>query len=251
MKLVSKLLALISFFTSIPVPKRYELRDVAGGMPFLPLIGVLIGWVAGVLAYFFKLLFPEILAGVLSYSTLLLLTGINHVDGLFDFGDGIVKHGGSEERLKAMRDPSIGTGGIMVGGLITLMTILSISYIDSRTIIPAMIAAELSAKSSMLTLAFFGEPVNTRTSYAFIESMHGKNSVLKLLAPLVASLILCFTLLGVNGVVIILIGIFLSLLILTLSNKLLGCVTGDVFGALNEVSRATSLLYIIALNVRT
>ena len=52
---------------------------------------------------------------------------------------------------------------------------------------------------------------------------------------------------GMTGVIVIITGVGLSILLLTVANRSFGGVSGDVFGATNELVRLSSLLIFASL----
>jgi len=90
---------------------------------------------------------------------LILINGAQHVDGLLDFGDGIMFHGSPSGKLRIMRDPTTGAGGLSLGLIILTTTAFSIGYIPARLIVPGLIVSESAAGSR----CFFQQlPVNPR-----------------------------------------------------------------------------------------
>jgi len=78
-----------------------------------PVIGMVIGLLIGGIGYLFGSVLPPEAASVMIVASLYYLTGINHLDGLSDFGDGFVAHGSREKKIGAMRDVSLGIGGVV------------------------------------------------------------------------------------------------------------------------------------------
>ena len=88
---------LLSFLTTIPVRMDKDcLVDSARFMFVFPLIGALLGLLAGLFGWLTSLFLPSLVVGGLILGVLLLLTGLHHTDGLLDFGDGVVAHGFSK-----------------------------------------------------------------------------------------------------------------------------------------------------------
>jgi adenosylcobinamide-GDP ribazoletransferase len=238
--------ALTSFFTIIPTG-RYSLTEAANYMPLSPLIGMLIGLSAGLISWLLMQVFTNLISGMLTLGFLLFLTGLHHTDGLLDFGDGLMCQGSPERKIEAMRNGKRGTGGLTLG-LVTLMTTaLAISYIEAHSIIQSLIIAEVSAKQGMVVLAWTGKSAHQGLNTCFIDAMHGKNRVFRLTISFTLSLAVVVPLLGLTGVIALLIGSITALVILWVSNRHFGGLTGDVFGATNDLGRLTSLLTLLAM----
>ena len=111
-----------AFLTIFPVGMdRDGVAQAASYMPLFPLIGAATGLVAGAVVWILQLILPQLVAGTIGLGILILVNGAQHVDGLLDFGDGIMFHGSPSGKLRVMRDPATGAGGFSLG-LIILAT---------------------------------------------------------------------------------------------------------------------------------
>jgi adenosylcobinamide-GDP ribazoletransferase len=96
---------LFAFLTVLPLRMDMDcLTDSAKFMFIFPLIGALIGLIAGVFGWAIGLVLPSLVAGALALGLLLLLTGLHHTDGLLDFGDAVMYHGTAERKIEIMHD---------------------------------------------------------------------------------------------------------------------------------------------------
>gem|GEM_PF-4529492 len=86
-----------------------------------PLVGMVLGAILGAVSFIALQLFPASLAAVVVIVAIYWLCGINHIDGLADFADGVVAHGTKEKKIAAMKDVYLGTGG----GLYMVVLILA------------------------------------------------------------------------------------------------------------------------------
>jgi adenosylcobinamide-GDP ribazoletransferase len=216
-------------------------------MFLFPLIGAFIGLLAGVFGWVASLFLPGIVVGGLVTAVLLWLTGLHHTDGLLDFGDGIMVHGTPERKVEVMHDQLTGAGGLSLGILTMLITALAIGYIDSSIIIPAVIVIEVSAKFSMVVMARAGKTVHSGMNTSFLSFMHGSHGAARLIIGLLISVAIALPLLHCVGVIVILAGILTSLVMTFIAHKNFNGVTGDVFGATNELARLVSVLVLLAV----
>jgi adenosylcobinamide-GDP ribazoletransferase len=223
------------------------LEQTAKKMHFFPVVGAFIGLMAGVSAYLFFLVLPKDLASILSYGVLQTITGLQHLDGLFDLGDGLMTHDTPERKIEAMRDPNLGVGGISTGVFFSALTVVLMSKLKVGMLIPSIIVCEITSKLSMVFLAWRGNPASTGMATRFIDEMQGETGRF--------SFSLAFTLLtawialgwkGIGSVAACLIG---SLILLEISSRNFEGLTGDVFGASNEISRVIVLLLIVGVSI--
>jgi len=240
---------LIAFLTILPVgmgPER--LRDAAKFMHLFPLLGAFIGLLAGLVALPLLLIFQGPIAGILTLGFLLLVTGLHHTDGLLDFGDGLMYQGSPEKKIEVMHDQRTGTGGLALGIVTLLTTAYTIGVIDSSIILQVLIISEVSAKLAMVYEAWLGKSAHAGMNTHFIEAMHNRYGHLRLATALIVSAIITIPLLRLLGLLSLAVGILSSSSIVWISNRHFNGLTGDVFGATNDLARMFSLLAILAVS---
>jgi len=239
---------LIAFLTIFPVGMTEDcFSDAADLMYLFPAIGALIGFIAGLFALSLTQVFPKLVVGVLSCGVILLLTRLHHMDGLLDFGDGLMCHGPPERKIEAMHDKQTGTGGFMLGLMTVLTTVLCISQLKAQIVLQSLTVSEAVAKLSMVVLAWFGRSAHEGLNTYFVKAMHGKHRKLRLAVALTISFAITLLPLKTAGLTVLGIGLATALTILWISNSHFNGITGDVMGAANELTRMTSLLSILAL----
>jgi adenosylcobinamide-GDP ribazoletransferase len=247
--LLKPLKNLLSFLTVLPIRMDENmLSDCARYMWLFPLIGALIGLIAGVFGWILLSFFlPGIIVGALTLSALLLLTGLHHTDGLLDFGDGVMAHGTPEHRIEVMHDQLTGAGGLTLGMMTLLITALAFSQLNANIIIQGVIVVEVSAKLAMVVGAWAGRSVHQGMASTFLETMHGELGNARLATALLISLLIAVLLLWLNGVIVILVACIAALVMVEISHRNFKGVTGDVLGATNELCRMVAVLALVAL----
>lgn len=218
-----------------------------------PFVAVVIGIITGAFAYLFNFIFPPVISAVAIIIAIYYFTGFNHLDGLADFGDGLTAHGSREKKINAMKDVSIGIGGaaFCVLGLISLyavvITLLDESLIQNVNlntgimIFSSLIVAEIGAKQSMLTIAVFGKSMHEGLGSMVIDN----TTFPKYIIGLIGGGFFCGLVLGVAGIIGFIAAVFSALIILNITNRHFGGVSGDGLGTTNEVGRIIVLLAII------
>ena len=101
-----------------------------------PLVGLALGAILGGVAYIAGQALPANLVAVVVIVAIYKLCGINHIDGLADFGDGVIAHGSREKKVHAMKDVSLGTGGAVFIAVILLAAFAIISDIPRKLFCP-------------------------------------------------------------------------------------------------------------------
>lgn len=239
---------LLSFLTIFPVTMDKDmLTDCAKGMWAFPLIGAFIGLLAGGFGWVVYHFLPGIVVGALVLALLLLITGLHHTDGLLDFGDGVMAHGTPEHKIDVMHDQLTGAGGLSLGMMTMLIGALAIGQLKIGLIVGGIIAVEASAKLAMVVMAWAGKSVHQGMNSPFLEAMHGKNGNYRLIAALAISFAVALPLLRIAGAVVVLAGVITSLVMVAVAQRHFNGVTGDVFGATNEITRMVCVIVLLAV----
>ena len=223
------------------------LTDAAKTMFLFPLVGAVIGLLAGLFGWVTSQFLPSLVIGALVLGLLLLITGLHHTDGLLDFGDGVMAHGSPERKIEIMHDQLTGAGGLSLGIMTFLITALSIAELNTSIIIQGLVVVEVSAKLSMVVGAWAGKAVHQGMSSSFLEAMHGKKGTARLVAALAISFGIALPLLWLAGAITVLVAIITSLIMVGISHRHFKGVTGDVLGATNELTRMVSLIALLAV----
>lgn len=229
-------LSLLQFTTILPLGKPQNIEDFARHSWLYPVAGYVIALLTAVPVFFIT---KNPLAAAVATGGVLFLSGAHHLDGLLDFGDGLMAQGNREKRIHALTDRYIGAGGVAAGLVITLLLFAGLQSVT--LIIPALIIGEVCAKFSMEFLTAYGTP--------FKEGMH--SYLHKFSRPYFPflSLLLCLpliflpvTLLQLAAAALIM--IICPTVLLAVSQRLFGGVNGDVVGASNEITRAFVIIAI-------
>lgn len=232
------------------------LTDCARNMWAFPLIGAFLGLLAGLFGWVAYQFLHSLVVGALALALLLWMTGLHHMDGLLDFGDGIMAHGSAEHKVEVMHDQLTGAGAIGLTLITYLITAFAFAELGRTVFIgslalplifPALIMVELCAKLSMVVVAWAGKSVYQGMNSQFLEAMHGSKGNLRLVAAIVISLAITLPLLRWAGVLTVLAGLITGLVMVAVAHKHFNGVTGDVFGATNELARMVCTVVLLAV----
>jgi adenosylcobinamide-GDP ribazoletransferase len=202
-----------------------------------PLVGFALGAILGGAASILSSIFPTALTSILVLAAIYRLCGINHLDGLADFGDGVVAHGSLEKKVSAMKDVNLGTGGVAFIVIVLLGQFMMI-YSLSAVLLPlAMLVAEVCAKQSMVAFAAFSQTLQKGFGQTMIERTGNKEFLIGLI---IASTI-SYAALGFLGMAMLAASQIASFYLVLVAKRNFGGATGDGIGATNEICRATAL----------
>jgi len=234
---------LIAFLTIIPVGMDPDcLTDAANYMYLFPLMGAFIGLLAGIFAWLLLNVLHTSIVGILTLGFILLITGLHHTDGLLDFGDGLMYQGPTQKKIEIMHDQQTGAGGLTLGLVTILATAFSIAQLNKSDIIQSLIVSEVSAKLAMVIMAWVGRSAHKGMNTYFVNAMHGQYRNLRLLVALLIAFGIAIPLLWLVGFIAVTVSLAVTLVLMWVSNRHFKGVTGDVFGAGNELVRLASLI---------
>jgi len=218
--------------------------QAASYMPLYPIIGAIIGLLAGIGVWLLRLILPQLISAAVGIGLLLLINGAQHMDGLLDFGDGVMFHGSRSGKLRVMRDPTTGVGGFAVGSVILLLTVFSIAAMPSTLIVAGLAGAEASAIFAMVLATAVGKSAHKGMNTIFVECMHSRRA-LRLGVSFVIILAISFLALKIAGFIVVAGAVVTAVVMVAVSNRNFGGLTGDVLGATNEIARAASILLVL------
>ncbi|MBT0160052.1 hypothetical protein G4O51_08710 [Candidatus Bathyarchaeota archaeon A05DMB-2] len=249
---------LLSFFTIIPLGKTEDfVLTTAEYIYLFPVVGAFIGLLGAAYYYASRFLLSYLLGfvslfvwtpsgfllmllpAVMTLAFLLVLSGLQHFDGLVDLGNA-VGLGNLEERRAAAHKWTVSYKGAVLAIIVEFVGIVGLFFLDVGSAFGAIIVAEVAAKLAMVTIAVVGKPTHKGLGSIFLENAKRTRSLVAyVLAGLVAVLLL-----GLTGIGVILVSVTLGVLMGQVGKSVFGGVSGDVMGATNEVVRSAVLIFV-------
>ena len=234
--------------------KEVDFTALARKQYLFPAAGFVIGAIVTIFAFFlFDFVGNEIDLSLKSLAIVLfyfLITGLMHIEGLADFGDGLMASGTKERKHQAMKDVSLGAAGVffLVVSLLTLfLLILNLSgwspspmllfWTDSVPLVFGIIIAEISAKLAMVAAMTIGPSSHEGMGSVFISAA----KPWKLAVASVIALLIAFLLAGMFCFIVLL-GLAAGAFVAWEARRHFGGVGGDSFGAANELGKIIALL---------
>jgi adenosylcobinamide-GDP ribazoletransferase len=233
---VSGFLSAVGFLTRVPVRRRTDLRRA---IPWLPSVGVAIGFaIAGVYAGG-RELFTPFLGAAIATTFGMLLTGAFHEDGLADVADAFESTRNREEIMRILKDPRHGTYGVaalITSVVLRIGAIASLSIADAIAVLPAAHALSRSAAIGLI------RPHNVAAESALAASMAGAASTSAVRRAQITGVVLALVLLGVWAVPAAVLAAIGAASVGALAMRRIGAVNGDVLGAAEQVVEMLLLL---------
>ena len=233
------LIAAIQFLTILPIGRKGTYAPDRM-LPFFPLVGLLIGSLLCFFDWMAAQFWPLPTVTILDTVFLVLVTGGLHLDGVGDTADGL--YGGAGDRVKAlaiMKDSCAGAIGVVAVICVMAVKTAGILSLDSHRMLLLLIVPAYARGATLFGFAFlpYGRPEGG-TGHDFFDKKITPSVFWALLIPAALSFGLGWGWLLINICFFALIGI-----ILMFYRKRLGCITGDMLGAMTEVIEA--LLFLI------
>jgi adenosylcobinamide-GDP ribazoletransferase len=241
------LLAAIQFLTVLPIRRDFTGSQIAHSTAYFPIVGAIIGVVLLALRFGLDLILPASVANILLLATLAAASGGLHLDGLADTMDGMAGHRTPEQRLEIMRDSRV--GGIGAVGLILFLIVeyVSLNSIPEKWMAYTLLVGPTASRWAMVG-AIFAYPYS-RTAGLGKAFKDGTNWKQFLLAT-VFTLSLTVALFRIVGLVIMAV-VWLSIMLATLYfRRRLGGLTGDTYGAVNEIALTAVFITVVALSFK-
>jgi adenosylcobinamide-GDP ribazoletransferase len=240
-------LAALQFLTSIPVSLKKELSPAQIGRTtaWFPAVGLLIGVMLALLDWLLLFILPTPVVNVLLIIALVLITGALHLDGLADTCDGLAGHREVEERWRVMRDGRTGAFGVIGVILVLIAKYALLNGIPSGWMLPTLVFLPMASRWAMVYAIFafpYARPEGLGTAYK--QATHWPQFTIATTFVLVVAAAIIPFLLLIDVLALAGIWIITTLFAFYLKHKLAG-LTGDTYGAINEVAEVTALLVVV------
>ena len=231
------LIAAFQFLTILPLGKPRTL-DASKTTPCFPIVGLGMGLILVLADYLFLKLWPVEVASLLDILLLAILSGGLHLDGLGDTADGLFSHRSPERALAIMRDSRIGAMGLLAILFVLAIKWASLQAVAEHRALYLLIIPAYSRGAMMFGIKFlgYGRPEGG-VGTDFFSRKPPMVALISILLPAFISLRLGYPAIWLNALFIL-----LTALILLYFRRRLGCITGDMLGAMAEAEEACLFL---------
>ncbi len=244
-----RFLTAVSFLTIIPLPGRREVspEEVGRSIVYFPLVGVIIGLILVGLNWLLGLFLPSALVTVLLVVSLVVISGALHLDGFVDTCDGIAGHKTVEERWGVMQDSRAGGFGIIGVCCLLLVKYVSLSGVPDGLLTQTLVFMPVVSRWAMVYAVFaypYAKP--SGLGKVFKEGASWQRFVIATFITLAVAVILA----QLTGFIIFIIMLAIWVIVIAMAAYLkgkFGGLTGDVYGAINEVAEVCVLILVCLL----
>lgn len=258
----AEFVAAVQFLSVLPVPSRsgrapQSTQDASTssqtriGAAYFPIVGLIFSLLLWLVTWVLGFRLPHLALTALCVVGLVILTGGLHLDGLMDSCDGLLGGRARERKLEIMRDSRIGSFGVLGGICALLLKWAFLGSISGAHLVPSLMLTLVLGRWAML-LALYVFP-NARTSGLGVSYRQVvtrgqvlQAGVISLVIALIAGTWLASGLGLLIGLLIWVCAGICALLFGNWINAQIGGLTGDSYGAIEELTEVV-LLFVLAL----
>ncbi len=225
-------LCALQFLTLCPpiIKRAFTGRELGRAVAYYPLVGLLIGLILAASNYGLSLIVPPGLRAALVLTLWVLTSGALHLDGFIDSMDGLFGGFTPPMRLEIMRDERVGAYGLAAGVLNLIIRFSAIAAIPALS--PALVLIPILSRWGM-AVGLIGFPYAREKGLG--REIKNQAHLPQLIIASIIALIAAGTAAAWSGLFGFMIaGLLTGLSGLLILRKLPG-LTGDTYGAINEM----------------
>ncbi len=250
-----RFLAALRFLTIIPLPRRWPFRPegVGGSVTYFPVVGLLIGLLLVGENWVLELLLPAAVVKGLLVVSLVVISGALHLDGFIDTCDGLASGKTAEERWRIMHDSRVGAFGVVGVFLLLLVKYLLLNSLAGSSLgITLLLMPMVSRWAMVYTIFVFPYARPAGLGRVFKQEVSWQKFAIATAITLGVTMVGLAYLAGtpffyLAGLVIILAVWLIVTGVATYLKKKFNGLTGDTYGAVNEVAEVGVLILILLL----
>lgn len=243
--LMKSLITAFQFLTLLPLtkePGQIETSGFARSTRYFPVVGIFLAVVLSVCSALLSSRFSGLTVAVMLVILLALLTRGLHLDGLSDTFDALFSGKSKDQMLALMKDHWSGALGTAALLSVLLLKIFLLAEIPDPSKIPALFLALAGARSGMsFVIGNFPYARGTEgLGYLFRKDITSTDWMIAIMISVIVALA-AFPWIGILSLALGLISVgFFARFV----NKKLGGLTGDVYGASNEIGEVAILFWL-------
>ncbi|MBH8602658.1 adenosylcobinamide-GDP ribazoletransferase [Thermoactinomyces sp. CICC 10522] len=232
----------VAFLTRFPVPVRLKSEGWEKSAMWYPVVGVGLGAFLAVIDFLVARWFSPPLRALIDTAVWIFMTGGLHLDGLMDTADGFGSHRDRERMLAIMKDSRIGAMGMIAGVLLILFKAAAVWTLAQgpaslfRSVL--VVACALGRMGAVWGIFFFPYIREDGIGVGMKEHL----TWIRMLFAWICCLLPAVILLGWPGVVLSVVALLVSGGIGLVAKRRIGGCTGDLYGAMIELTEVCLLL---------
>jgi adenosylcobinamide-GDP ribazoletransferase len=208
---------------------------------YFPVIGIIIGLILAGLSWLFSLILPAAIARSVLILFMVVISGGMHADGFIDTCDGIGGHKPAEDRWRVMKDSRAGSFGIIGIVLLLLVKFASLNSIpDSSLMVTLVLMPVLSRWAMAYAIFIYRYAKPSGLGMAFKQGTSWPRFTM---ATIVAAVVALFIGQLIGLAIMFVVWLVTVVMAAYFKSKFAG-LTGDNYGAINEVAEVSVLIFI-------
>lgn len=249
-----ELVAAVRFLSVLPFPSSTGPSQQAVGRVYpivgsgyFPIVGWLLALLLSLLPWGLGSLLPILPLAALLEVVQVVLTGGLHLDGLMDTCDGLFGGRTRERKLAIMRDSRVGSFGVLAGSSAMLLKFTLLASIGVQLLPTSLlIVLPLARWAMVLAVCVFPPVRSSGLGHAFRQTITPARLLLAGLSAFVIVLLVGHLV----GALLWTLATLTALLLGAWVTRILGGLTGDVYGAIEEVTEILLFFFLLFLRTR-
>lgn len=257
--------AAFQFLTRIPIPLEvpFDKQTLQRSLIFFPIVGVVLGGLLSGVAILLSFIAPPVICAVLVLGLWIALTGGLHLDGLMDTADGVLSGRSREKMLDIMKDSRVGSFGVIAALFMMLLKFAGLYYLFEQQaqhglsvswLLLAIAAATMWSRWWMVISISSWKPARDNglahlfngVKLQYISVMTAISLFIYLMALMIYAIMMGGNLYYVwLSLLIPICSAIVGWLIAKWLKRKLGGLTGDTYGAMNEVVEALNIMLVV------
>lgn len=231
----------LQFLTIIRIKEVQE--DFSSSLYWFPAIGLLLGLIFYSISFIgSRFIRWNIGIAFCILCVEIIITGALHIDGLSDWADSLGVSG-KENKIRVMKDPHVGSFGIIAITLAILGRLVALSEILASKKLPCIIIVPAISRAMMVEMCAtmpYAKANGKGKAFVFEAKAKHRLCVMSLTA------LICLFFYKIKGIILFFLSIVLISLLKNIFKRQLSGITGDLLGTTNEII-AVLLLFIGAI----
>lgn len=236
--IITPFLAAVQFLTLVPplIRRPFSAKELGRAVAFFPVTGLLMGFVLMFSASVIKLVFPYSVTVGIVLALWVLMSGAIHLDGFLDACDGLFGGSNREQRLEIMRDERLGAYAFAGGLLLLLLKYISLGSAGNWNV---LLAAPVVGRWGIAWVLVLFPYARSSGLGKWMKDNTGWPQLT--VAGLTTAVVLYWLSGWVGLLILVLVTVMITLAALWVKGRI-GGMTGDIYGAVCELSELLFLL---------
>lgn len=229
----------LGLLTTIPAPVSREAspKELSRAVALFPVVGLIIGGAIFATGRLAALVLPAPLPATLMVAVLCVVTGCLHLDGLADSADGLFGAHSGKDPIEIMKDPRVGLFGVAAVAVVLMLKFAGLATLR-ESLLAAALFPVLGRWGAVVGLSLGRPAAKSGLGTSFCE-MTGMG---ELLVGGVVTLALSVIIGGRAGLAGFVAVSGLAFLMVLYFRRRVGGITGDLAGAMIELSEVAALI---------